>query len=1292
MLCAVGRSRSWSMVRLRYAERSQYDIVPGRDSDRGSSCCALFAATVAAGIMIDESELTSVRLETLLAQCVLAYDTFAGGSGGCAVEDMACLVFGSRGIELSPGHFCASRWVLADRGAQLLKQLPAALLLTGIPVEAAEGGVVTGSTFAVLFCRDAIHVVDSHRHETPAGRMGWVWAQSSHWHEMLTWIFDRGGLLEQLQCRTDLVDAVVLNLGLVQASPSPDEAPVQQAPGAAEAEAARAAAREAADARAVCSSHTEFQSRCPQCLWEKHKDKFCRLSAYVDATTFLEDTAVALAPNSTRFAVGCKLCARLARDAPGAVQGGKRNKWATFDVYDYPGVSADGIQKHLGTAMHKTALLTYATSTTIPLTSVQSSPRKLPVSTREAAADADERVPRATKFLDAIRGCLQGNTFGGYAASHPSSTEMSTPLISTGVFRDESKWACRKMLQSVAAVIDDQQHEMLKKAVRIAFSDDDRDQHRILRIRVVWDTPCIGYAEFCGALLKDYGFDAESCRDASLQGLKRMCCKRSGCQLRNTQTEFDAAMWDDVRRKIFCGATDGAAVAIKGVGLMAPDLPALRYQFRDRPHTTRTCVKMSFEMCPDSHEMRERLITGKKSFARRVKQSRRFRETWIRKHKEDAGALWNVTQDLGYAEARYDSRSRPMSTFCEKIGPALQVLSEMSRDVAKHHQEDAKWAKKLLEFLSGPAGFLKMVMFAIDTDFAVATHKLVRVQDKSQADVSLAAHEVQQCLDTCRTLFLEGRIFDRAPNGTYTNHLLRGFAGVSQQLLVGRGGAVQFGWPSALEDDGYLKEAVEHGKKLYKSVLHFLQYNFPHHAWRTRFEAFSLGTSMSHTHRRTHISLLAEKEGVDPHRAWEQFFEGLPHASRFYKLLGDSRAAWSSYLDEFCRNPRLSPRAMNKWRPYADCIVPLVLTFLGIMDGSSDVERNFSQMQLLECRRARRHHSEQVLQDLLKVRLHVPDEFRDPCRDAALSKGMVTFLRRAQTNYGQFFGLRRLASRSMVPVEKEDKLALLLWRRPRWQHLAHKKKGAPRTRAARLQTWESSVQRLVGERRLVAKEDSFVAHAEVDADSLLEHMSQVLQTKTLQHKLAQEEAERAGKLAPPPAPARKNALLTPTARKCKLAFGLKRKLAGPKLAEHDVEKPPAGKLKPTRGLKRKLAGPKLAEHKVEKPPRQKTLPALGAKRKGTDYVALLDGARFAENVRVHFSAAAAGKYNEVAVYLAKKGVVGVVQIGTELLSSKLRELSYRIQKLQVGSGSCRRGSRSSRADPRPNPPRTEPGS
>ena len=154
---------------------------------------------------------------------------------------------------------------------------------------------------------------------------------------------------------------MVLDLGVVQASQSIDAALVQQSHGAwvgqalgtAAAEVARAAA-EAEDARSACS-HSEFHTRCPQCQWEKHRSKFRQLSAYVDAATFLEDAAVAVSPSS-RFALGCKLCARLARDAPGAATGGKRNKWATFNVCDYPGVSVDGVQKHLQTAMHKTTL------------------------------------------------------------------------------------------------------------------------------------------------------------------------------------------------------------------------------------------------------------------------------------------------------------------------------------------------------------------------------------------------------------------------------------------------------------------------------------------------------------------------------------------------------------------------------------------------------------------------------------------------------------------------------------------------------------------------------------------------------------------------------------------------------------------------------------------------------------------------------------------------------------------------------------------------------------------------
>ena len=253
-----------------------------------------------------------------------------------------------------------------------------------------------------------------------------------------------------------------------------------------------------------------------------------------------------------------------------------------------------------------------------------------------------EYVPRRSKFMDAIRSCIQATTARGFAASFPSSEEIMSPLISTGVLRDESRLAHRKMVSCAAAVIDDQQRDWLRKAVRIAFSDDDRDQHRILRIRMVWASPSVGCAEFFGALLKDYGFDAEECRDASLEGLKRMCSTRGRPQQGVKPTlarpmQLDEALWDEVRQKIISGATDGAAVALKGVALMKAEMcPNLRYQFRDRPHTTRTIQKLSFEVCPESEEVRRRLITGKQSFARRAKNSRRFAEVWKRKQAEDS--------------------------------------------------------------------------------------------------------------------------------------------------------------------------------------------------------------------------------------------------------------------------------------------------------------------------------------------------------------------------------------------------------------------------------------------------------------------------------------------------------------------------------------------------------------------------------------------------------------------------------------------------------------------------------
>ena len=82
------------------------------------------------------------------------------------------------------------------------------------------------------------------------------------------------------------------------------------------------------------------------------------------------------------------------------------------------------------------------------------------------------------------------------------------------------------------------------------------------------------------------------------------------------------------------------------------------------------------------------------------------------------------------------------------------------------------------------------------------------------------------------------------------------------------------------------------------------QGNFPQHAWRTRFQAFCLSSRIAHATRREHIHALAAKEGVDPARAWTQFFEAFPHATRYHKECGDTRQSWISYLEACCRQSR----------------------------------------------------------------------------------------------------------------------------------------------------------------------------------------------------------------------------------------------------------------------------------------------------------------------------------------------------------------------------------------------------
>ena len=90
-------------------------------------------------------------------------------------------------------------------------------------------------------------------------------------------------------------------------------------------------------------------------------------------------------------------------------------------------------------------------------------------------------------------------------------------------------------------------------------------------MRVVFTRPKVGVKKFMGGLVRDYGFTAKSERDATWNSLQDMCRVRRGRRSPDWNSPdgpddyLDQDLLARVQRITFCGASDGAAVAIDGI-------------------------------------------------------------------------------------------------------------------------------------------------------------------------------------------------------------------------------------------------------------------------------------------------------------------------------------------------------------------------------------------------------------------------------------------------------------------------------------------------------------------------------------------------------------------------------------------------------------------------------------------------------------------------------------------------------------------------------------------------------
>ncbi len=204
--------------------RHQHNIDQGQHPDQGSSCCALFAAGLALNALRmgahdaespDLLKLFSlVEIEATLQRCVAFWGKFGRGEG---IEPLKALETLAEHKDVRISIF--ERELVANRAATvaaLSHPPPYAVLITAIPRSVSLGVSWTGDTFVAVVLPGGIRLVDTHHHagEVPDGLV------SAHFPgnvdeaalRVVAWVWNKGGLLEQLHCGTEFVEISAFRL------------------------------------------------------------------------------------------------------------------------------------------------------------------------------------------------------------------------------------------------------------------------------------------------------------------------------------------------------------------------------------------------------------------------------------------------------------------------------------------------------------------------------------------------------------------------------------------------------------------------------------------------------------------------------------------------------------------------------------------------------------------------------------------------------------------------------------------------------------------------------------------------------------------------------------------------------------------------------------------------------------------------------------------------------------------------------------------------------------------------
>ena len=734
--------------------------------------------------------------------------------------------------------------------------------------------------------------------------------------------------------------------------------------------------------------HLKFVATCAHCQWLKHHHEWQRQTARLDPSSQCKVSPIQRAPvDAGPFRIGCVDCAEFMKHLAANPAEAKdtychfaprKGAYAWFKVTDVSEFTTKKVMRH-SEGMYHTEASAWRCKGDSPSAPSQTQTSESPV------LQGVKGVPSVESFLWALsipRTNASNRSFKATMAKHD--VQWAADMTC-----DRDHKAVKRMQWSGGGVLHDAHVQEVGICSRLFFAFDDMDQINTLRVRISSVTPTVHSQEFYADSVLDFGTSVQCQRDAVKESLEQITINTTAPS-QDPRPAVDPARWAHITSVTRGAAMDGLLPAMQGIALLQGEITNLRHAYKDKPHTTRTVIQSVLRNMCNGSKLEALLISGEKSFVKRVKYCKSFRKIWIRRQHGDFDSFLGVLEHLSYSPNRMDSVLDPRAILCDKMHCLIDVLLEVKLkwEAQAAEGEDLAWLVALLRAMSGPGGLNDLVVFAVDTDFIKINHLLLRVQDKSDhgncPDVSLSGDECAQALKQSKALFGDLGVFDATATWTYTQTLLCSLRKVREFRVSTDIAVSKIGWPPeaapshARKGADVLANAKQHARDLYPMVEEFFNLNYPGFENRAKWGAFdALSDRLPLQTRLRFIRELCLLEGLDGDGAAEAFTKFFQRARELAAELCSSRDAWTEIAESMrSKKSKHSPWSGGSqpdiWRNGCAPLCELILTYIACLDVTTDVERLNAVIRRRESNGRQRHFDRYTLRNELLLATEVP--------------------------------------------------------------------------------------------------------------------------------------------------------------------------------------------------------------------------------------------------------------------------------------------------------------------------------